>query len=100
MKLLSENSEILTQSLLKEIEIISKRIFAIKNIFYQTSNLALRKRLLNEYENLNSNFLHLKFKVNLLNIRDNKSFNYSSLLQEKYKRCEKLISKNNKLFFV
>ena len=56
-------SEILIQSVSNEIEIITKRIFAIKNVFYQTNSLALRKRLSNEYSYLFSEFVDLKDKI-------------------------------------
>jgi len=93
-------SEILIQSVLKEIEIISKRISAIKNVFYQTSNLGLKKRLANEYSYLFSKFEDLKAKVILLNKQKKPYISYSSIMLEKYNRCEKLISQNSNLFFV
>ena len=93
-------SEILIQSVSKEIEIITKRIFAIKNVFYQTSSVSLRKRLSNEYSCLFSEFADLKDKVILFKKQNIDNFSYSSILIEKYNRCEKLINKNNNLFFV
>ena len=93
-------SEILIQYVSNEIEIITKRIFAIKNVFYQTSSIALRKRLSNEYSYLISEFLDLKDKIFLFNKQNIDNLSYSSLLFEKYNRCEKLINKNNNLFFV
>ena len=93
-------TEILIQSVSKEIEIITKRIFAIKNAFYQTSSLALRKRLSNEYSYLFSEFVNLRDKVFLFKQKNVDNLSYSSILCEKYNRCEKLINKNNNLFFV
>ena len=93
-------SEILIQSVSKEIEIITKRIFAIKNAFYQTNNINLRKRLSNEYSFLFNRFLDLKSKVFLFERKNKNNFSYSSILLEKYTRCEKLIFQNNNLFFV
>ena len=93
-------SEILIQSVSKEIEIITKRIFAIKNAFYQTNNINLRKRLSNEYSFLFNRFLDLKSKVFLLKRKNKDTLSYSSILYEKYSRCEKLIFQNNNLFFV
>ena len=93
-------SEILIQSVSKEIEIITKRIFAIKNVFYQTNNLALRKRLSKEYLFLLDRFLDLKAKVILFKSQNKDKFSYSSILLEKYNRYENLIYKNNNLFFV
>ena len=93
-------SEILIQSLTNEIEIITNRIFAIKNVFYQTNCIGLRKRLLDEYSNLFSKFSDLKVKVYLFKPVNKDNLSYSSILFEKYNRCEKLIFQNNNLFFV
>ena len=93
-------SEILIQSVSKEIEIITKRIFAIKNAFYQTNNTKLRKRLSNEYSFLFNRFLDLKSKVFLFERKSKNNLSYSSILCEKYSRCERLIFQNNNLFFV
>ena len=93
-------SEILIQSVSKEIEIITKRIFAIKNAFYQTNNIILRKRLSNEYSFLLNMFLDLKSKVFLFKRKNKDNLSYSSILHENYIRCEKLIFQNNNLFFV
>ena len=93
-------SEILIQSVSKEIEIITKRIFAIKNSYYQTNNINLRKRLSNEYSFLFKRFLDLKSKVFLFERKNKNNISYSSILYEKYSRCEKLIFQNNNLFFV
>ncbi len=94
------NSEILLQSVSIEIEIITKRIFSIKNSFYQTNNLKLRKRLSNEYFYLFNNFINLRSKVFLFNRQNKEHLSYSTILHEKYSRCEKLILQNNNLFFV
>ena len=93
-------SEILIQSVSQEIEIITKRIFAIKNSFNQTNNINLRKRLSNEYSFLFKRFLDLKSKVFLFERKNKNYISYSSILYEKYSRCEKLIFQNNNLFFV
>ena len=94
------NSEILVQSLSIEIEIITKRIFSIKNSFCQTNNIQLRKRLSKEYLYLFNKFIDLKSKVFLFNSQNKENLSYSSILHEKYSRCEKLIFQNNNLFFV
>ena len=93
-------SEILIQSVLQEIEIITKRIFAIKKVFYQTNNKSLRIRLSNEYSYLFSKFVNLKKKVLLFKLENKSNISYSSILLENYYRCEKLIYQNNNLFFV
>ena len=93
-------SEILVQSLSTEIEIITKRIFSIKNSFHQTNNINLRKRLSNEYFYLFNKFINLRSKVCLFNKQNKEPLSYSSILHEKYSRCEKLIIQNNNLFFV
>ena len=93
-------SEILVQSVSIEIEIITKRIFSIKNSFYQTNNIKLRKRLSNEYFYLFNKFIDLRSKVFLFNRQNKDHLSYSSILHEKYSRCEKLIFQNNNLFFV
>ena len=93
-------SEILIQSISKDIEITTKRIFAIKNAFYQTNNKNLRKRLSNEYSYLFKKFINLKSKVFLFIRQNQDNLSYSSILYEKYRRCEKLIFQNNNLFFV
>ena len=93
-------SEILVQSVSIEIDIITKRIFSIKNSFYQTNNIKLRKRLSNEYFYLFNKFINLRSKVFLLNSQNKKDLSYSSILHEKYCRCEKLIIQNKNLFFV
>ena len=93
-------SEILIQSVLIEIEIITRRIFSIKKSFYQTNNIKLRKRLSNEYQYLIIKFINLRSKVFLFNSQNKENLSYSSILHEKYRRCEKLIFQNNNLFFV
>ena len=93
-------SEIIVQSVSIEIEIITKRIFSIKNSFCQTNNIKLRKRLSNEYFYLFNKFIDLRSKVFLFNRQNKDSLSYSSVLYEKYSRCEKLIFQNNNLFFV
>ena len=93
-------SEIIVQSVLIEIEIITKRIFSIKNSFYHTNNIKLRKRLSNEYFDLFNKFIDLRSKVFLFNSQNKKYISYSSILHENYSRCEKLIFQNNNLFFV
>ena len=93
-------SEILVQSVSIEIENITKRIFSIKNSFYKTNDIKLRKRLSNEYYYLFNKFIDLKSKVFLFNRQNNDHLSYSSILHEKYSRCEKLIFQNNNLFFV
>ena len=93
-------SEILVQSISIEIEFITKRIFSIKNSFYHTNNIKLRKRLSSEYFYLFSKFIDLKSKVLLINRQNKEYLCYSSILHEKYSRCEKLIFQNNNLFFV
>ena len=93
-------SEILVQSVSLEIEIITKRIFSIKNSFYQTNNLKLRKRLSNEYIYLFNKFKDLRSKVFLFNRQNKEHLSYSSILHENYSRCEKLIFQINNLFFV
>ena len=100
MRKLSIKSEILIQSLSKEIEIITKRISVIKNAYYQTNNLNLRKRLSNEYSYLFNRFVNLKSKVFLFTNKNKEDLSYSSILYEKYSRCEKIIFQNNNLFFV
>ena len=93
-------SEILVQSVLIEIEIIIKRISAIKKAFFQTNNIKLRKRLSKEYSYLFNKFIDLRSKVFLFKRQNNENLSYSSILHEKFMRCEKLIFQNNNLFFV
>ena len=93
-------SEIFVQSVSIEIEIITKRISSIKNSFYQTNNIKLRKRLSNEYFYLFNKFVDLRSKVSLFNKKNKEYLSYSSILHEQYSRCEKLIFQNNNLFFV
>ncbi len=93
-------SEILIQSISIDIEIITKRIFSIKNSFFQTNNLNLRKRLSSEYFYLFNKFINLRSKVLLFKKQNKEHLSYSSILDEKYSRCEKLIFQNNNLFFV
>ena len=93
-------SEILVQSVSIEIEIITKRIISIKNSFYQINDLKLRKRLSKEYLYLFNKFIDLRSKVFLFKRQNKDRLSYTSLLHEKYNRCEKLIFQNNNLFFV
>ena len=97
---LSKKSLILIQSLSKELDTINKRIFAIKNSYYQISNLTLRKRLSKEYKYLYRKFKDLKDNIILFEALKEEDISYSSILVEKYSRCEKSILNNNKLFFV
>ena len=97
---LSIKSEILIQSLSIDIENITKRIFAIKSVFYQTSCISLRKRLANEYSYLSSTFDDIKAKVILFKKNNKDNISYSSILLEKCRRCEKLIYQNSNLFLV
>ena len=93
-------SEIIIQSVSNEIEIITKRIFAIKKAFYQTDNINLRKRLSKEYSYLFNKFVDLKSKIILFKKQNKEKLSYSRILYEKYSRFEKTILHNNNLFFV
>ena len=93
-------SEIIIQSVSNEIEIITKRIFAIKKAFYQTDNINLRKRLSKEYSYLFNKFVDLKSKIILFKKQNKEKLSYSRILYEKYSRFEKTIFYNNNLFFV
>ena len=99
LKLVKE-PEILIESISKDIDFISKRIFAIKKSFYQTNNLFLRKRLSKEYSYLYESFMNIKGIINLFYLNNRESISYSSILIEKYSRYEKLIFKYKNLLYV
>ena len=82
----------------KKLDNIIFRIKAIQKSYKQINNVNLKTRLIKEYEYLNIKFFQIKSLVKLMDHSSSNKLTFSHLLNEKCKRCENEIFKNNYLF--
>ena len=74
------------------------RIKVIQKSYKQINNVNLRIRLLKEYEELKTNFFHIKALIKLVEHSSSNKLSISKVLSEKCKRFENEIFKNKYLF--
>ena len=82
----------------KKIENIIFRIKAIQKSYKQINDIALKIRLIKEYEELKNNFFQINSLVKLMNHSSSNKISLARLLNEKCNRCKKEIYKNKFLF--
>ena len=83
-----------------EVDSLSHRIENIKQAYFNTSHVGLRKRLFDENKNISQRLNEIFSIAKLLKDRNNEQISFSSLLVEKCERAiaNKRIEKN--LFFL
>ena len=93
-------SESIISILLMEVDSLSNRIVNIKQAYFNTSHVGLRKRLFDENKNISQRINEISSIAKVLRDRNNENLSFSSLLVEKCKRTidQKRIEKN--LFFL
>jgi len=95
-----KESHSITNNLLIEVDVLTNRLRNIKQTFKTTQNMALKRRLFSENQNI---FKRIKeiFKIaEYLNSLNNEEFNFSTLLIEKTKRTLNENKFESNLFFL
>jgi len=95
-----KESQLLTNNLLIEIDMLSNRLRNIKQSFQNTHNEGLKERLLSESKNIYKRVIEISKIAQLLNNKTNEKITYSNLLIEITKR---ILNKNKfetNLFFL
>ena len=93
-------SESIISILLMEVDSLSNRIANIKQAYFNTSHVGLRKRLFDENKNISQRLNEIFSIAKVLKDRNNENLSFSSLLVEK---CERTISQTKMekdLFFL
>ena len=93
-------SESIISILLMEVDSLSNRIANIKQAYFHTSHVGLRKRLLDENKNISQRLNEIFSIAKVLKDRNNENLSFSSLLVEK---CERTIARTRiekNLFFL
>ena len=93
-------SDSIISILLMEVDSLSNRIANIKQAYFHTSHVGLRKRLLDENKNISERLNEIFSISKLLKDRNNENLSFSSLLVEK---CERTINQTKiekNLFFL
>ena len=93
-------SQSLTNNLLKEVDFLSNRLRNIKQSYKTTDNKALQGRLFSENKNLFKRVNEIYKIAELLNKRDNDKINFSKLLVEITKRTLNENKFESNLFFL
>jgi len=79
-------SQLITNNLLMEVDVLSNRLRNIKQSFKTTSNKALKERLFSENKNIFKRVNEIYKIAKLLNKKNTEKINYSNLLVEITKR--------------
>ena len=93
-------SESITSILLMEVDSLSNRIANIKQAYFNTSHVGLRKRLFEENKNISQRINEIFSIAKVLRDRNNENLSFSSLLVE---ICERTITQTKmekNLFFL
>ena len=93
-------SESIISILLMEVDSLSNRIANIKQAYFNTSHVGLRKRLFDENKNISQRLNEIFSIAKVLRDRNNENLSFSSLLVE---ICERTIAQTkmeNNLFFL
>ena len=93
-------SESIISILLMEVDSLSNRIANIKQAYFNTSHVGLRKRLFDENNNISQRINEIFSIAKALKDRNNENISFSSLLVEK---CERTITQTRiekNLFFL
>ncbi len=81
-----KESQSLTNNLLIEVDVLSNRLRNIKQSFKSTENKSLKERLFSESKNIFKRVNEIYKIAELLNEKNNETFNFSNLLVEITKR--------------
>ena len=94
-----KESQSLTNSLLMEVDVLSIRLRNIKQSFKTTHNKALKERLFSENKTIFKRVDEISKIAEILNKKNNESFNFSKLLLEITKRTLNEDKFESNLFF-
>ena len=95
-----KESQLLTNNLLKEVDVLSNRLRNIKQSYKTTDNKALKTRLFSENKNIFNRLNEIYKIAKLLNKRNKEKINFSSLLFEITKRTLNESKFESNLFFI
>ena len=95
-----KESQLLTNNLLMEVDVLSNRLRNIKQSFKDTHNKALKERLFSENKNIFKRVKEIYKIAELLNKKTNEKINFSNLLVEITKRTLKENKFESNLFFL
>ena len=93
-------SDSIISILLMEVDSLSNRIANIKQAYFNTSHVGLRKRLFDENKNISERLNEIFSIAKILRNRNNENLSFSNLLVEK---CERTITQTRmekNLFFL
>ena len=93
-------SQSITNNLLKEVDVLSNRMRNIKQTFKTTENKALKERLFSENKNIFTRVNEIYKIAELLNKNNNEKINFSNLLFEITKRTLNENKFESNLFFL
>ena len=94
-----QESQLLTNNLLVEVDVLSNRLKNIRQSFTTTENKALQERLLCENNNIYKRVDEIHKIAELLNKKNNDKFSFSKLLFETSKRTLNQNKFETNLFF-
>ena len=95
-----KESQLLTNNLLMEVEVLSNRLRNIKQSYKSTENKALKSRLFSENKNLFKRVNEIYKIAELLNKNNTENINFSNLLVEITKRTLNENKFESNLFFL
>ena len=95
-----KESQLLTNSLLMEVEVLSNRLRNIEQSYKSTENKALKGRLFSENRNLFKRVNEIYKIAELLNKNNTENINFSNLLVEITKRTLNENKFESNLFFL
>ena len=93
-------SESIISILLMEVDSLSNRIVNIKQAYFNTSHVGLRKRLFDENKNISQRLNEIFSIAKVLRGRNNENLSFSSLLVEKCERTITQTKMEKDLFFL
>ncbi len=93
-------SESLISILLMEVDSLSNRIANIKQAYFNTSHVGLRKRLFKENKNISQRINEIFSIAKVLRDRNNENLSFSSLLVEICERTINQTKMEKNLFFL
>ena len=95
-----KESHLLTNNLLKEVEVLTNRLRNIKQSFKTTHNKGLKERLTSESKNIFKRVNEIYKIAELLSKKNNETINFSKLLVEMTKRTLNENKFESNLFFL
>ena len=93
-------SDSIISILLMEVDSLSNRIANIKQAYFNTSHVGLRKRLFDENKNISQRLNEIFSIAKVLRDRNNENLSFSSLLVEKCERTITQTKMEKDLFFL